>query len=108
MASNSISQNTKRRTSAPEDRAVRPLGQVGSWQLVQRIATGQFAETYLAKPAATATDDSPCSYVVKQLRDEVCRAPHAIEMMQREAAVGHAVSHPHLVTVLDAHLDSAP
>jgi serine/threonine-protein kinase len=52
--------------------------------------------------------DRPAGYAVKILADRWADRPAAIEVMRREAVVGRNISHPHLVSVLSAHVGAAP
>ncbi len=93
----------------------RPLGrlpskmepQVGAWHLIERVGHGQWAGVYRARPI-NAPVDQPAAYAVKMLHSKRQQDPVAIEMLAREAQVGHQVSHPHLIAFLDAQLKRAP
>ncbi|MCC6492380.1 MAG: serine/threonine protein kinase [Pirellulales bacterium] len=90
-----------------EGSASRLIGRIGPWQLVRLINESELARVYLARPAEGA-DDAPDSYVLKVLRKEWWRDPHAIEMQRRAAWVGRKVSHPHLLPVLSAGVEQPP
>lgn len=93
---------------APAAGADRKLvGRIGPWQLVRLINESELARVYIARPA-DAAGDAPAGYVVKVLRKEWWRDPHAIEMQRRAAWVGRKVSHPHLLPVLSAGVDQPP
>ena len=83
------------------------VGRIGPWQLVRLISESELARVYVARPADTA-EETPASYVVKVLRKEWWRDPHAIEMQRRAAWVGRKVSHPHLLPVLSAGVEQPP
>ena len=83
------------------------VGRIGPWQLVRLMHESDLARVYLAKPV-DASADSPAGYVLKVLRKEWWRDPHAIEMQRRAAWVGSKVSHPHLLPVLSAGVDQPP
>src|SRR5215213_1319388 len=83
------------------------VGRIGPWQLVRLISESELARVYVARPA-DGVDESPASYVVKVLRKEWWRDPHAIEMQRRAAWVGRKVSHPHLLPVLSAGVEQPP
>lgn len=83
------------------------IGRIGPWQLVRLISESELARVYVARPAAAAPE-SPASYVVKVLRKEWWRDPHAIEMQRRAAWVGRKVSHPNLMPVLSAGVEQPP
>ncbi|HEX6963500.1 MAG TPA: serine/threonine-protein kinase [Lacipirellula sp.] len=83
------------------------VGRIGPWQLVRLINESELARVYVARPA-DAGDETPAAYVVKVLRKEWWRDPHAIEMQRRAAWVGRKVSHPHLLPVLSAGVEQPP
>jgi eukaryotic-like serine/threonine-protein kinase len=92
----------------PESPARRKLiGRIGPWQLVRLISESELARVYIARPAEAAAE-APASYVVKVLRKEWWRDPHAIEMQRRAAWVGRKVSHPNLMPVLSAGVEQPP
>jgi serine/threonine-protein kinase len=83
------------------------VGRIGPWQLVRLISESELARVYIARPV-DAAEDAPAGYVVKVLRKEWWRDPHAIEMQRRAAWVGRKVSHPHLLPVLSAGVEQPP
>jgi len=92
-------------STASADRKL--VGRIGPWQLVRLISESELARVYVARPA-DAAEDAPAGYVVKVLRKEWWRDPHAIEMQRRAAWVGRKVSHPHLLPVLSAGVEQPP
>jgi serine/threonine protein kinase len=93
-------------TSVAQPTAVEP-SRVGPWRLMRRIGEGQLCRVYAAKPVTHAAD-RPADYAVKILTERWADHPAAIEVMRREAVVGRKISHPHLVSVLSAHVGAAP
>lgn len=83
------------------------LGRVGRWELVELAAEGSLAEVYRARPAGTPTD-RPASYAVKMLRAQWQDDHRAIRLLHREALVGRSVSHPHVVSILQASMSRPP
>jgi eukaryotic-like serine/threonine-protein kinase len=83
------------------------VGRIGPWQLVRLISESELARVYVARPA-DAAEEAAAAYVVKVLRKEWWRDPHAIEMQRRAAWVGRKVSHPHLLPVLSAGVEQPP
>ncbi|HUS38592.1 MAG TPA: protein kinase, partial [Pirellulales bacterium] len=79
---------------------------VGPWQLVEPLHLGETTSTYLAKPSDHS--DGPCQYVVKVLSKDSASDGPACTAIRREAYVGRKVSHPHLISVLDANVQSEP
>lgn len=77
------------------------------WQLLRRVGAGTMAEVYLAAPRGNAADTAAC-YAVKVLKPRWENEPAAVGLFAREAQVGSAVSHPHLVPVLDWNLRRPP
>ena len=80
---------------------------VGRWEAVQLAAIGTLARVYRARPAGAA-DHRAAAYALKMLRPQWQEDPRAIRVLAREALVGRSISHPHVVSILDAHLGSAP
>ena len=80
---------------------------VGRWELDYLAAEGGLARVYRARPAGTPAD-RPASYALKMLRPQWQDDPRAVGLLQREALVGRGVSHPHLVSILQASLNRPP
>jgi serine/threonine-protein kinase len=93
-------------TTIAQPAAAEPL-RIGPWQLLRRIGEGQLSEVYAARPISHPAD-RPAGYAVKILADRWADHPAAIEVMRREAVVGRKISHPHLISVLSAHVGAAP
>lgn len=87
------------------DAASRP--RVRGWELVQLAAVSSLTETYLARPAGPP-DARPPAYALKLLRRSREGDVRAVQLLRREAEVGRAVRHPHLVPVLSASVREAP
>ena len=99
-----------RTSSSPAARAVvsaPPLGQIGPWRLVKSVAEGKLCRVYQAQPAEGAANRS-AGYALKVLQEASQNDAAAIEVMRREAIVGRKVSHPHLISILSAHVGAAP
>jgi serine/threonine protein kinase len=77
------------------------------WELVGLAGEGSLTEVYRARPAGAA-HDRPAAYAVKLLRPEWQEDARAISVMRREARVGRAVSHPHLIAILAAGVRRPP
>ena len=88
-------------------RAAAPLGQIGPWRLVKPLGEGKLCRVYQAQPAEGPANRS-AGYALKVLKDAYQDDPAAIEVMRREAIVGRKVSHPHLISILAAHVGAAP
>ena len=80
---------------------------VGSWELVRLAAEGSLAHVYQARPAGASAECEP-AYAVKILRPPWQVDARAVALFRREAQVGQAVAHPHLVSVLAAHVTTPP
>src|SRR5262245_47346452 len=93
------SARTSTRYESPAPDGPPLVGGLGPWQLVKRLGEGNFTRVYLARPA-DGPQNQPAAYVVKVLRKESWRDPHAIDMQRREAWVGSKISHPSLLPVL--------
>lgn len=96
-----------RKSSYRSAEQFRPLRCVGNWQLTHLTGRGSFTEVYLAKPLG-CRPDWPADYAVKLLRPQFAEDPMAIDILKREVEVASQVSQPHLVAVLEAHLNAAP
>ncbi len=81
--------------------------QVGQWELDYLAAEGSLARVYRARPAGTAAD-LPAPYALKMLRPQWHEDPRAVRLLQREALVGRSISHPHLISILQANLHRPP
>ena len=94
------------RVARPSQRAsVAPS--IGPWQLVSRIGQGRLTRLYRARPQ-DCPPDRPADYVIKVPHAAGDEAPLAIALLKREAAVACRVSHPHLISVLDARVSQPP
>ena len=80
---------------------------VRQWELVEFAGEGSLARVFRARPIAGPADQ-PANYAVKVLRPAWEDDPMAAALMQREALVGSSVSHPHLVSILAAHVFDSP
>lgn len=104
MPARSAGRTSSLRTAPP---VTAPPAQIGPWQLVKPIAEGKLCRVYQARPA-DGPADRPGGYALKVLKDACQSDPAAIEVMRREAIVGRKVSHPHLISILSAHVGAAP
>ena len=68
-------------------------------------AEGAYAKIFRARPAGAASEEN---YAIKRVKPEYQDEPRALRRLRREARVGRAVSSPHLVPVLTAHVESSP
>jgi serine/threonine-protein kinase len=80
---------------------------VGQWELVCLAAEGSLGRVYRARPAGTPAGRPP-SYALKMLWPRWQNDSRAVGLLQREALVGRSVSHPHLVSILQANLVRPP
>lgn len=83
------------------------LPRIGEWQPVRLIGEGLLCRVYAARPLAHAGDRAAV-YALKLLSDRWFSEPAAMEVMRREAIVGRKISHPHLISVLSAHVAAPP
>ncbi|NIM08970.1 MAG: protein kinase [Planctomycetales bacterium] len=95
-----------RRSAALPHRAPDLPAVVGPWQLVEPLHSGHLSAAFLARP--TGSDNPQCHYVVKLLATEFVHDAQACQAMRQEAYVGRKVSHPHLISVLDANIRTRP
>lgn len=87
----------------PMRRAMKALPKIAGFELLTCLGGGAITTVYEAR---RLDDDSPCA--IKLLRPDWENQPVATKLLQREARAGLAVSHPHLVRILDAHVLTAP
>ena len=81
--------------------------QAGSWRLEGLLGEGSFSRVFLARPARGAAN-RPAAYALKMLRPQYEQQPEFVALMRREATVGRAVVHPHLVAILASQVSDAP
>lgn len=104
---------TSRQDSSVRLRAIRAEtssqlpSRLGSWELVQRIGGGSLADIYAARAAGSHVDQ-PASYALKVLREEWQADPRGLAVLAREVQVARRVSHPRIVPILAAELESPP
>lgn len=79
--------------------------QCGTWQCHQHLGSGTFCDVWSASPM-DGTNETRHDYAVKVIKPEFQSHPGVVRQMQREVALGQTVSHPHLVPVFDAHVES--
>lgn len=83
------------------------LSRLGQWELVEKTGEGKLADIYLAR-AAASNAQATAPYAIKILRAEWETDQRAVQMIRREALAGRLISHPHLVSVLSAGINSPP
>jgi serine/threonine protein kinase len=79
------------------------LPKIPGYELLRCLGGGPITRVFAARECESGT---PCA--VKLLRDECRDQPAAIKFLQREARCGLAVSHPHLVHIMYAHVLRSP
>jgi serine/threonine-protein kinase len=80
---------------------------LGSWELVRLIGRGALADVYAARAAGSHVDQ-PASYALKVLREEWQADSRGRAVLAREVQVARRVSHPRIVPILAAELESPP
>lgn len=98
-----LSRSPSRRSSRLEEREV-PIKRLGDWQLTQLTGRGSFTNVYMARPV-NCRPNWPDDYAVKLLRHEFRNDKLALDSLRREVEVASQVTHQHLVTILESHLD---
>ena len=83
------------------------LRQLGRWDLVRLVRSGPLASVYQARAAGSVAGQR-AAYAVKVAASADDAADLATQAICREALVAGEVKHPHLVTVLAAHVARAP
>jgi eukaryotic-like serine/threonine-protein kinase len=81
--------------------------EAGDWRLEGLLGEGALARVFRACPVASPLG-SPAPYALKLLHSRWEDRPEAVALLRREAKVGRAVIHPHVVPVLAAHVHEPP
>ncbi len=81
--------------------------QAGSWRLEGLLGEGTFTRVFLARPSRGAAN-RPAAYALKMLRPQYQDRPEFVALLRREATVGRAVVHPHLVAILATQILEPP
>lgn len=80
-------------------------GRLGNWQLDHKLGEGRWTEVFQARPCG---DCRHADYAVKLLKPPFARDAFAASLLQREARICSEVTHPHLISLLAAHVDHPP
>lgn len=102
QSSHSPLHHRRRPAHSPTD----PPRLLGNWQLQQVIGQGAYTQVYAARPLG-CPPSRPADYAIKLLSPQYAQDPVAWQLLRREAEVGRTTSHPHLVPILETHLDTA-
>src|SRR5688572_10321048 len=89
--------------SSPTKSAVR----LGDWQLEAIIADGRWNRVYRAT-SATTTSGGRAQYAIKELHEQFWDDPQVVARLRAEATVGRCVMHPHVTSVVAAHVHRPP
>ncbi|HEY6564713.1 MAG TPA: serine/threonine-protein kinase [Pirellulaceae bacterium] len=84
-----------------------PSRRCGDWELSERIHTGPCAEVFWARPAVGPPSRS-YDFCLKRLKPETAADGSKLRQFRREAILGHTLRHPHVISVLAAHVDRGP
>ncbi len=87
--------------------ASQPAVRLGPWLLEELLGEGALARVFRAR-VADSNDSRPGQYAIKLLNERWHDDPLALDRLRNEAIVGRAVSHPHVIPVLDAHVHRPP
>ncbi|MED5370292.1 MAG: protein kinase [Myxococcota bacterium] len=71
----------------------------GSYQLLERIATGGMAEVFLAR--SFGVEGFEKRLVIKRILPQLARSPHFVQLFVREAKISSLLHHPNIVQVFD-------
>jgi eukaryotic-like serine/threonine-protein kinase len=82
-----------------------PPDETGDWVRTAHLGEGHWCECFLARPR-NCPDDWPNDYVVKQLKPVWKSDPMAAALLRREAEIGREVTHPNLIALLAANLNT--
>ena len=98
-------------TAAPSVRARTRTGdrpfRCGEWDCVRLLGEGRWTKVWRARPADCG-EGHPADYVLKMLDGEFASDDVARAALAREAFVAAQIDHPHLGTVLAAHVEIEP
>jgi serine/threonine-protein kinase len=75
--------------------------------VIELLGEGAWSKVYRARPRETASD-APADYALKLAKTIDGRLATAARLLQREARVARMIAHPHLTSVLAAHLRRPP
>ncbi len=92
---------------APSERSVHPNGCLGGWLLGKQIGAGRLSQVFEARPAGGRAY-APAAYAIKVLKSRWEQDPRAVALFRQEARLGRRISHPHVVPVLAAQVDTPP
>jgi serine/threonine protein kinase len=92
---------------ARADRVAQLPAEAGLWRLEGLLGEGSLARVFCARPVGSPTD-RPAPYALKMLHPRWEDHPEVLALLRREAVVGRAVSHPHLISVLAAQVHEPP
>ncbi len=81
--------------------------QAGGWRLEGLLGEGTYSRVFAARPARSSIV-GPAPYALKLLRERWQERPQGLALIRREAEVGQAVAHPHLVAILAANVAEPP
>ena len=104
--------NLPTETNATSTAVTRPFASfkqeaLGGWRLCSKFADGSMSDVFAAAPADASSDVDP-AYAVKVLKPKWHDSAMALHLFRREAKVASQVANPHVVSVLDWHLNEAP
>jgi serine/threonine-protein kinase len=89
--------------SSARSASTKPSATLGAWELVQRVAAGEFATVYRARRSGST--NAAADYAIKFARTDRPDASTCAQLLAREVAVASRAAHPNLVAVLSAQLD---
>jgi len=78
---------------------------VAGWEPVACLGEGQWSVVYSCRPAGCSSS-RPADYAIKMVKADHDRPQWAARLLARESQVGRSVSHPHLIAILETHLDA--
>jgi serine/threonine-protein kinase len=95
--------------NAPADRATRFSSgdTLGPWRLLRLLGCGAWTQVFQAAPI-DAIANASADYAIKMIKPAFASKPDVIAMLQREATISKDISHPHLTSILSAHISRPP
>lgn len=81
-----------------------PLGTVGRYQLIRKVAQGGMAEVFLAKSYGAHGFEKPVA--IKRILGRYAADEQFVTMLIDEARITSQLNHPNIVPVLDFHADA--
>ena len=84
-----------------------PIPHLDHWETGKEVGWSRTSVLWEVRPGS-APHDAPFDYVAKLLRSDLENDTATVHRFRREAAIGHRINHPHVMSVLSASVAAAP